>query len=233
MCSLRKFRFLFVVFISLLMLSSCSIEKRRYSGGYHVHIYKNNYDRVDNVSASIHDNKTELSAAEQTPPTENPAMISASQSDETIKVKEDYPLKIVHRNTQSDTEKVTLTALQEYDSYTATVNSNPQKVSAEVHPHAFTGFLCGIASAGSLITMFLFSFNPAALMAVLLVSVIVFALLAMKLSRSAFSDMHYARHRYGGRGLASAAMVLGVVSLVALIGFIVVLGISVVFAAFA
>jgi len=216
------------------MMTSCSIEKRKYNSGYHTdwNLNKRTIQRNFLVKRSI---KIES-------PTSSPSNELIIRECENISKENNYALVIVDseqndkRRSTGQTNTIKHKISQVIFTPTISIESsttNLTKISAEVHPHAFSSLICGILAAGSLVTMFIASFSPAALVAALLISIIVFSLLAIRLAKSANSDMYYARNRYSGRGLASAGLVLGIITLVALIGFIAVLGITVVFGAFA
>lgn len=108
----------------------------------------------------------------------------------------------------------------------------PEKINAEIHPAAVGSFLMGILSALCFVLMFVASFNPVWLVSTLVVGVIVFALLAKKMSSRAFDDMYYARNRYSGKAFAAAGLALGIISLVALVGLVAVVLFGVAFISF-
>lgn len=218
-----------VLFVSTVF--SCSIEKRKYTSGFHVEWNRNTHRERTIATNEESEPGSDVSVADETKATALPIVSDNEGSVSTFHTISEA--SVVEQISHKAAENITTGETTYPDISPEKIEITGTKISAEVHPHAFASLLCGIVAAGSLLTMFLLSFSPAALVAALLVSIIVFSLLAIRLAKSANSDMYYARNRYSGRGLSSAGMVLGIVTLVALIGFIAVLGITVVFGAFA
>ena len=92
----------------------------------------------------------------------------------------------------------------------------------KVHQKAGLSFAMGALSMGSLLAPLLISGLGIAVILSLGVVLVVAALFALKWSRMALEDMYMARNRYAGKALATAGMILAVLTLVALIGVIVI-----------
>lgn len=92
----------------------------------------------------------------------------------------------------------------------------------QMHPKAGLSFLLGAMSLACVIVPVLVSGLGLAIIIGLAIALVVLALLAQKMSRIALEDMHMARHRYSGKALAAAGLILSVLALVALVGIVVI-----------
>ena len=91
-----------------------------------------------------------------------------------------------------------------------------------MHPKASLSFLLGLIAMGCVIFPIVVSGLGAAVIVGLLVLLVVSALLAQKLSRIALEDIYMARSRYAGKALATAALIMSILALVALLGILII-----------
>jgi|GEM_PF-7066888 len=210
-----------------MQFESCMIEKRRYTGGFYIehHSYvKSGSEKSVHVvakdtsgcfqtidSKKINFNKPkELSLAQSTP------VLSCNAS---IKHLQAQPCNFNHTssNLKTPSAKELLS------------NSGHLKhKKSSVHPDAMKSFASGLAAIGILITIIILGLNSLWIVAALVLATLFFGIAAGKLANRAFKDMQYARDRFSGKGLAAAGMVLGVLSIAALVGLflITILGIT-------
>ncbi|MFN0033094.1 MAG: hypothetical protein ACKVOR_13120 [Flavobacteriales bacterium] len=214
-------KWIMMLLMAVVLMHGCTIEKRRYMSGYYIDF--RSHHRISDVGQ-----KPEEAASRSLENVTLKEAVSVEvQSWDTLirqaidppSVKEKIPDK-----QQSAMVIDTVTASVDLPMLPANQNSeHSRQVLSEVHPAAAGSLLMGILSAGCFVLMFMISFNPAWAVGLLVLGIITFAMLAKWLCKKAFDDMYYARNRYSGRGLAAAGLALGIISLVALLGLVLVL----------
>jgi uncharacterized protein YktA (UPF0223 family) len=230
--------FIFTLLL-LLLAQSCSIEKRRYSNGFYIEGLHHNHNGK-HIAAS-NDNKrsviqtfNDIELEQDSCVSEREKLYSShgevkksieSCSNEKPLFKKTSRIAFNERSILSS-EKITTSAPNEKSQI-------PQKRRSSVHPDAFTSFVSGLLAFGCLAGIFLTGFTSLVLFVSLLIAMLFFAFLASRLANRAFKDMHYARDRYSGKGLAAAGMVMGVLCIVAFIGLMIIAALGLAFTFFA
>lgn len=93
-------------------------------------------------------------------------------------------------------------------------------------------FVSGLLSFGCLFGIIVAGLGNVWLFVGLIIVMLFFAIAAGKFANRAFKDMHYARDRYSGKALAAAGMVMGVLSIAAFIGLMLILILGIAFVTF-
>lgn len=232
------FRLLVLSVLFTYLLSSCTVEKRRYTSGFHVEGIGNPAKKTNNKSVNT---ETEVNSEDVSlVPTdssshvfsEDPSLNTSAINQPELAV--NTPDNLDNSLASRQRSELKLTHVFTGDIlFRNTFSSIPEKKQAlkgrgGVHPDAFSSLICGIAAMGCLAGIFLTGATPLILFAAFLVAMVVLAFFATRLAKRAFKDMHYARDRFGGKAMAAAGMLLGVLSIVAFLGLItiVVLGIA-------
>jgi uncharacterized membrane protein len=204
---------------SICILSSCRIEKRHYMRGYHIEFFSGKTNQSE-------PEKLVLSEVEIAPELQNASCNLASDSSE-ISVVMRSVQKTDHRDQHESVIEKQYTEVEKSLSPKSVSSSDelhqPSNINAQVHPAAAGSLLFGILSALCFVGMFISSFNPLALVIALTLGLFLFAILAKRLSKRAFEDMHHARNRYSGRGFAAAGLALSVITIVAFLGLLAVM----------
>lgn len=210
---------LFATFICF-MLSGCTIEKRRYTSGYHIE----GLGRSKSEVVSNEKNTAQLSSPTDTIQSIVEVHVTQTESNErtpivtqdTLQPKPVKFSKNPHRVTQFLTSEIFAYPL----SNKITPTESNYKKRSSVHPDAFTSLMCGIAAMGCLAGIFLTGASPLILFLALLLAMLILAFFATRLAKRAFKDMHYARDRFGGKAMAAVGMLLGVLSIIAFLGLV-------------
>ncbi len=198
-------------------LASCSIEKRHYTRGYHVEFFSGKTKW--SIPEKSEQPEVQALCAEQNfvnPAAPDSLTVEAGKN----VLKAAQPLN----NTRIQNENSRKKDLTEPKADNSTdAQYEPAQITAQVHPAAAGSLLFGILSALCFVGMFISSFNPLALVIALTLGLFLFAILAKRLSKRAFEDMHHARNRYSGRGFAAAGLALSVITIVAFLGLLAVM----------
>ena len=251
-------------------LTGCSIEKRRYTGGFHVEHHRRNGELIDVQSQAEPPAPTAIALDERNADTirveltaSNTNVISKTCQclrNHTVVYADGYKCSV-----QSGEAKIGLLHLfnRHNDSRIAVIDkpiSNGKKIQqaiksaqalfdpvvletmimhdaavkrgSSVHPDALGSFVCGLGSMSCLFAILITSLSPFLLFIGLLAAMLLLAFLAGRKANRAFKDMHYARDRYTGKALAAAGMVMGVLSIVAFIGLVLIVIFGIAFTAF-
>lgn len=223
---------------TLIILSGCTIEKRRYTSGFHIEGRGHNKGTAMNSEKQVSSetgnsivleevtDTTDGQHADESiletnviPQSEDPKSKTRSNHDVVISAGR-KDVKLIH--------VLTGDILIQKISRAESDANQPTKGRSNVHPDAFSSLICGIAAMGCLAGIFLTGATPIALFIAFLIAMVILAFFATRLAKRAFKDMHYARDRFGGKAMAALGMLLGVLSIVAFLGLItiVVLGIA-------
>jgi hypothetical protein len=234
-----QFQFFFMLVIFFFALTSCSIEKRKYTGGFHVEKHHNKSVLARSSSEVSTQKDASLSSADSNLSKGNHQLNCEIESDSIYFQKYDIeatPEEKFHSKEEKKHAIPSSTAKQilQQETTTAVLGAfqptihGPKKGKGNTHPDAFASLLLGIAAMGCLAGIFLTGASPLILFVGFLAAMLVFAFFATRLAKRAFKDMHYARDRFGGKAMAATGMLLGVLSIVAFLGLItiVVLGIA-------
>lgn len=233
-----QLQYFFWLIACCITIESCTIEKRRYTGGFHVEKRHSKRALVQNSEhVSSEDNylmQADTSCIVMEDLKSNDSIASdctiAQEQNAKSASKENFSNYKEKKFSSSLTSKQILkheVSVALIDVFQSNKQS-PQKGKGNAHPDAFASLLLGIAAMGCLAGIFLTGASPVILFAGFLAAMLVFAFFATRLAKRAFKDMHYARDRFGGKAMAATGMLLGVLSIVAFLGLItiVVLGIA-------
>jgi hypothetical protein len=211
-------------------VSSCTIEKRRYRSGYHIEwVHSGNESLREPAKTSDIDS----TVAEFTKPaikTMNSSDEPEEKISETLVVSPLEEVRSVEFVPSNSLEPVQIRAEIEYHEIPQSNSKEQQPARMGVlHPDAGGSFLLGLLSAGSIVAMFLLGLSPLWAIALLFALGLVCGYLAIYLARRAMNDFYQGRDRFSGQPLAIAGMILGVLSLVVLIGAIVIFLLGLIF----
>ncbi len=212
----------------IVQLSGCTIEKRRYTGGFHVeHIGKKqsivSSQQKDSAAVqfqeAIIEKGTELITQQIPVELDSVMKVGLKETPHQVIPKQKVRIRVGTIQSSTVAENVVVSDIA------------PGK-SSSMHPDALGSFLCGLGSFACLFAIIITSLSPLWLFITLLALMILLAFAASRKANRAFKDMHYARDRYSGKALAAAGLVMGVLSIVAFIGLILIAVLGLAFSAF-
>jgi len=203
----------------------CSIEKRRYSQGFHIERF-HHHNNHNGGLAQTDLRKTKRKMVEQRAKCDSSIVVNGPEEIGMKEKKQENQQPTVRPGKKKLVDEPG--SIKVYRTYAESRVIVEPRGGASYHPDAMASFLCGLAALACLFGIFLTGFSPVWLVAILIIALLVFAMLAKKTSKRAFDDMHYARDRYKGKGFAAAGFVMGMLSVVGLIGLalIIVFGIA-------
>lgn len=208
-------------------LTGCSIEKRRYTGGFHIEHHRRNTELIALQPQGEPPTAIAIAIDERNDDTMRVELTTCNDARIAVIEKPNSNGKKIQQDRKSAQKLFGPVALEAIIMQDVVV-----KRSSSVHPDALGSFVCGLGSMGCFFAIVITSLSPFLLFIGLLVTMLLLAFLAGKKANRAFKDMHYARNRYTGKALAAAGMVMGVLSFVAFIGLVLIVIFGIAFTAF-
>jgi hypothetical protein len=211
-------------------VSSCAIEKRRYSSGYHIEWLHSGNESLPEPAKTPDIDSTVAEFTKPAIKTMNSSDEPEEKISETLVVSPLEEVRSVESVPLNSPKPVQIRAEIEYHEIPKS-NSKEQQTARMgiLHPDAGASFLLGLLSAGSIVAMFLLGLSPLWAIAALFAIGIACGFIAVYLARRAMNDFYQGRDRFSGQPLAVAGMILGVLSLVVLIGAIVIFLLGLIF----
>jgi hypothetical protein len=203
-----------MAFLCVLSMVGCSFEKRLYRPGWHVEWPP----------------RSEFYETSATIPAPRPAPDQCMVRCDSMHVEQATTTRLATDETVFESKptvlaksKMASAMIPDHDEKSeVTLPLQQGKGHRQMHEKATLSFAMGVVSISSLLAPLLISGLGIAVILALGVVLVVAAVLAMKWSKMALEDMYMARNRYAGKALATAAMILAVLALLALVGVIVI-----------
>ncbi len=227
---MRQIQLLLSVLLIIVFINSCTIEKRRYRSGYHIDWVNSGSEQSPDHSKNSGSDTTANAPTREALHSPNSSVVPEENVSKTSIVSPLEEISIVEPiQLKQDTPAQSATEIEHGQIQKSTTGEQQKGGMGVLHPDAGASFLLGLLSVGSIVAMFLLGLSPFWAIAALFVIGLACGYLAIYLARRAMNDFYQGRDRYSGQPLAIAGMILGVLSLVVLIGAIVILLLSLIF----